>query len=82
MSAKTANVSKEACAARLNFQAAVDFCYETLANPQEHEIARSLKDEAFDAMVEICGHSDNWTHIHEQEFLDSLRYYARKIFKQ
>lgn len=82
MSAKTVKITKEACDARLNFRAAVDFCYETLANPQEHEIARALKDEAFRTMVEICGHSDNWTHFHEQEFLDSLRFYARTIFKQ
>lgn len=66
------NVSKEACDARNAFKLAVRWCFETINDIGEHQMARALKEEAYNHMIEVCGLDGSWTYIQEQAFRDDL----------
>lgn len=68
------NISKEACDARCALRVAVSWCFETVKNPKEHLEALSLKYEALNHMLDVCGGEDGtWTPAHEEVFQENLR---------
>lgn len=70
---KTINVSKEACDARNALKLAIRWCFETIGNIAEHEMARALKDDAHDHLIAVCGHDGSWTMDHELAFREDIR---------
>jgi hypothetical protein len=67
------NIHKEACDARNALRTAVRWCFETVKNPEEHLVALSLKDEALNHMLDVCGEDGTWIKTHEEDFHEGLR---------